>query len=372
MQRREEVGREEGWRPVKMLLVHPGASWSTADVYNNLLAGLRAHGVEPLLYNLDVRLARSNHWLTWNWNKSGKRGQKPTFADAAYHAGIGVIERALRHQVDWVLVVSAMFLHPDILILLRRAGLKVACLFTESPYDDEPQLTVAGLVDVAWTNERSSVAALRAACPRTYYLAHAFNPDAHRPDLPVDLDVPCHDVVFVGTGFRERIDLLKALPWSGSDIDFGLYGTWSALGPRSWLRREALKGSVVDNRLAAQLYRAAKVGLNWHRTSQGFGTGADHPQIAGAESLNPRCYELAACQSFFVTDRRAELDDVFGDLVPTFSTADELDALVRRWLPDDAGRKARAAAIHDAVRSHTWHARAEQVLTQLGTAQTAA
>jgi spore maturation protein CgeB len=363
----EEEGRrrEEGRREVKILLVNPGASWSTKDVYDNLLSGMRKSGVFPFQYNLDVRLARSAYWLKWNWKKSGKKGECPSFADASYHASTGVLERALRQNVDWVVVVSAMFLHPDVFILMKRAGLKVAVVMTESPYDDKPQMDVAKLVDLVWTNERSSVDVLKAAQPNTYYLAHAFSPEQHRPDLALEPDVPRHDVVFVGTGFRERVELLKALPWSDGSVDFGLYGTWSALPARSWLRKTCLKGSVVDNRVAAQLYRAAKIGLNWHRTSIGFGVKGNHPQILGADSLNPRCYELAACQSFFVTDWRAELDDVFGDLVPTYRSADELDDLVRRWLPDDEGRRVRAAAIRDAVRPHTWDVRAEQVLNQL-------
>lgn len=364
-EKRQEQAERQRRRPVKILLVHPGASWSTADVYLNLLDGLRSHGIFPYQYNLDVRLARSNHWLTWNWKRSGKQGEKPTFDDASYHAGIGIVERALRLEVDWVVVVSAMFLHPDLLVLMRRAGLKVAALLTESPYDDGPQRIVAPLVDLVWTNERTSVEMLRAVQPQTYYLAHAYNPVSHRPDLPLEHDVPRHDVVFVGTGFRERLDLLQALPWSDGSVDFGLYGTWSALPSRSWLRKTCLRASVIDNRVAAQLYRAAKIGLNWHRTSQGFGTSADHPQIGTAESLNPRCFELAACQTFFVTDRRAELEDVFGDVVPTFSSAEELDALVRRWIPDEPGRRARAAAMREAVAPHTWHARAAQVIDHL-------
>jgi hypothetical protein len=32
----------------------------------------------------------------------------------------------LRFDVDWVLVISAMYLHGDVLTLMKRAGLKVA------------------------------------------------------------------------------------------------------------------------------------------------------------------------------------------------------------------------------------------------------
>ena len=42
--------------------------------------------------------------------------EQPSAADSLYFAGQGVIERALRFQPDWVLIWSAMFLHPDIIV----------------------------------------------------------------------------------------------------------------------------------------------------------------------------------------------------------------------------------------------------------------
>ena len=40
---------------------------------------------------------------------------------------------ALRLRVDWVLVISGIFFHPDAIGLLKRAGLSTAIVFTESP-----------------------------------------------------------------------------------------------------------------------------------------------------------------------------------------------------------------------------------------------
>ena len=76
----------------------------------------------------------------WRDSRCGRGGRwrtcAPTPADVQYHAGQEVVTRALRHEADWVVVVCAAYLHPDVLILCRRAGLRLAAVFTESPYDD--------------------------------------------------------------------------------------------------------------------------------------------------------------------------------------------------------------------------------------------
>src|SRR5689334_16083560 len=144
------------------------------------------------------------------WRRMGSpKDNKPTWPDVLYHASIFALERALRHQVDGVLLMSGMYLPEDLLILLRRAGLRTGLLLTESPYDFEHEAQWVSHVDVAWTNERTSVLGLRQANPNVHYLAHAYDPAIHRPDAPLNPDLPAHDVVFVGTGFEERIQLLE-------------------------------------------------------------------------------------------------------------------------------------------------------------------
>ena len=39
---------------MRVMVVHPGASFSTADVYDGLIVGLRAHGVNLIEGRLDT------------------------------------------------------------------------------------------------------------------------------------------------------------------------------------------------------------------------------------------------------------------------------------------------------------------------------
>ena len=352
---------------MKILLVDPGADWSTADVYAGLDAGLRAlgHTVVGFRYGRKMDIMLKALEATFKARAKSKEPikTKPTVADAAYITSELVVTWALRQQPDWTVIVSGMYFHPDALVLMRRAGLRTAVLLTESPYDIVKEARFAQLADVAWTNERTAVGPLREVNPRTNYMPHAWHPDRHSPSAgALDGAAPSHDVAFVGTGFRERCDLLQGVQWRG--IDLGLYGSWPLLG-RSRLRR-CVKAGITDNTAAAALYRKAKINLNLFRSSMGFSGSAG--RILGSESLGPRAYELAACGAFFVSERRAEIADLFGDLVPTFEGPRELQELLKRWLPDEVGRRRIAAQLPAAVRGHSWVERAKQMVTDLSLA----
>lgn len=344
------------------LIWWPGAPYATHEVAAGLAFGLEAHGVRVEHYATNAHVEASGRYLNLLWKECGKPAQKPNDVDVLYHAACGVLERAHRTNCEWILVVSGMFQHPDVILWLRRAGFKVALVCTESPYDLAGELAMARLVNHVFTNERTTVPAFETVTRSVSVVRHAWHPEAHRPDLGVEVtDVPAHDVVFVGTGFIERVQLLERVNWDG--IDFGLYGNWALVSRRSPLRKH-IKGREIKNAAVAALYRRAKVGINLHRTSQRYSKDTLH--VARAESLNPRAYELAACGLFFVSDYRAEVPEVFAGAVPTFRTAEELESLIRTWMvATESTRVDRAADIHRAVHNDSWIDRAREVITHL-------
>lgn len=348
---------------MRILLVHPGASWSVSDVWCGILGALERAGVEVAQYALDGRIQTQNEWFRWLWKRRKRQGQPLdpySEADILYAACEGVVTRALRLKADWVLFIAGTYVHPATFHMCRQAGLKIATILTESPYADEQETKLAGVSDVVWTNERASVPTFAAVCPQVYYWQHAMDPERHQVEEQTGLPVAGHDVVFVCTAFIERIRMIEAVNWEG--IDLGLYGNWELMGSRNPLRRY-IRGKVIDNRLTAALYHKAKIGLNIHRTSIGY--GREVPHVQAAESMNPRLYELAACGTFFITDPRAEVAEVFGGLVPTFRTPEELEALIRRYLADAEARQAIAAQLPAKVAGHTFDARIQDVLAVL-------
>ena len=348
---------------MKILLVHPGASWSIADLWRGVHKAFERQHIEIVDYAMDGRIAHSTDFLHHVWRvgqQQGKHLDPPGMPDYIYHASQGILERALRHHVDWVFVISGMYIHGDILGLLRQAGLRTAVILTETPYANDCERVIASMADVVWTNERASLGEFAGLCHEVHYFQHAYDPEVHRPSLDIEPGVASHDVVFVGTGFIERVNLLRGVNWDG--IDLGLYGAWELPGSRNRLRKY-ICGGVTPNEITAQLYRQAKVGLNLHRTSIGFGRDVKH--IEYAESMNPRCYELAATGTFFISDARAEVREVFGDAVPTFETPQQLEELIRYWLAHDEERRLVAASLPYLVRSHTFDNRVEDILQVL-------
>jgi spore maturation protein CgeB len=246
---------------------------------------------------------------------------------------------------------------------MRRAHLQVFVVFTETPYDIAKELEMAKLVDGCWTNERTSVAAFQAVNPHSGYLPHAWHPERHQPGpQPIDTTVAAHDVVFVGSGFPDRVAWLSAIDWTG--IDLGLYGSWEGIRKGHRLK-PFVRGAQIDNVTAGALYRRAKIGLNLYRTKVGWGRNT--PTITHAESLNPRAYELAACGAFHLSSDRAEVREVFGHRVPTFTTADEASTLIRFWLQRDERRAALASELPACVAESSWGIRATTVIGDLQT-----
>jgi len=351
--------------------VGAGASFSTKDVEEGYLRALRAQPqVDVKYYSLEARLGLARDWLYKLWRARGKPpDQRPSWPDVVYRGSIEAFEMALRFDVHWVVVISGMYFHPDVLELMRRARLRTGVLLTESPYEDDAQARVAALVDLVWTTERTSVDRLRLEVydnqrrtwgnRETRYVRHAYDPERHTPAVDIDASVPAHDVVFVGTGFEERIEQLAAVDWDG--IDLGLYGNWTLLGSRHKLRRY-VRGGPISNETTAMLYRRAKIGLNLHRSSQGYGRGVAH--IRGAQSINPRAYELAACGVFQIADHRDELTETFGNTVPTFVPT-RLEDVVRAYLLDSPSRRYAAKQARERIKTHTFAARAAQLIADL-------
>lgn len=337
---------------MKLLCIQPGANSSTSDVYNGLTRALTRQGHEVIPYLLDRRLDSMARWLNWQWKRAGKPDPRPTTEDVFYLAGTPILERALWHLPDWVCVFSGSNVHPNVFRMLRRMGVPTMLLLTESPYLPDIEMDMVPWATVVFTNEVTAVEDFRKVQPHTYYLPHAYNPAVHFPKEAPD-DTPTHDVVFVGTGFEERIKLLSEVDWTG--IDLGLYGIWNLLGSRHPLRK-FVRGGIVPNEQTVDMYRKAKVGLNLYRTSMGYDRNVEH--ITTAESMNPRAYELAASDVFHVSDYRPEVLDTFGGAVPTFSNANELQALLLRYLHDAAAREALARRAKWRVAGETFDKRA--------------
>jgi spore maturation protein CgeB len=335
---------------MKVYVIHPGAQWSTCDVYTGLVAGLQA---QP---GVDIYEGRIDTILNWYDNAVQAGIAVGVFSlDVANNnifnrqrmASAHITQHILDIWPDVVISVSGHNYHLADADILRKAGIKTAVILTESPYFGELEGEMRAHYDVAFTNERKSGQRLHA-----HYLPHAYNPAVHTPDGPKGYAA---DVFFCGSMFDERRALFNAVDWEG--VDFVWRGHDMSETPTA----------LMPNAATAAYYRGAKISLNQHRTTTSHGSG-EHIAADEAESLNPRAYEIPACGAFqLCDDSRAEGWEVFGDCFPTYRAGDaaDLSRQARYWLTHDDRREETARMMHAAVLPHSWTARATQVLERL-------
>lgn len=338
---------------MRILVVAPGHGFSTLDVFSGVCAGLRANGCQVFEYPLHTTFETMQLLVA----AAKEMGIAPEggYPDPLQLGTMGIPGYAMAKRVERVLFIHGLNVPPSIPETLRRGGYKTALLCTESPYETAKEADAAAFYDVVFTTDRAAPPLFTRNRPdRVHYLPHAWHPGRHTPDGA--LTDPC-DVFFVGTRYPERDALLSGVDWSGIDFrDKTLDYTKQEL--------PALMGQITPNEVTAAHYRSAAISLNHHRTST-FTEGDAHIAPGSAESLNPRAYEVPACGGFLVSDARAELPDIFGDSVPTYTDSASLERLIRHFLSRPAERAALAARQHAAVVPHSWTHRARQLLDHI-------
>lgn len=339
----------------RILLVHPGHPFSTADVFDNLSLALTANGAHVIEYRLDRSLTIAEG-LTGAAAKYGVPDE--LIPDVFKLAGNEIPGFALLNDVQYAIVITGCYVRYGIPLALRKAGIITALVCTESPYETtDKEQHIAAPYDLVFTNERTALPLFARNKPGTvHYLPHAYTPSVHHPGV-ADADKVC-DACFIGTGFPERQALFNGVDWS--DIDLILRGTlWE--GTES---ADALTRTLTDNRDAAAYYRSARININTHRTTRDYG-GTAHIGAHEAESVGPRLYEIAACGGFQLVDNsRQEAKDLFGDALATYRHGDsaDLERQLRYWLTHPEARAQYAAAQHAAIQGQTWDSRAATIL----------
>jgi spore maturation protein CgeB len=339
---------------VRFLVAQPGPSFSVADVYAGWVEALRNLGQQVFEYNLDDRLAFYGSVLL-ETEEEGRFKKALTGEQAIELAVNGLYAAILKTRPHVLLVISAFFTGPELLHITRSAGVKVVVVHTESPYEDDRQLAVAHHADLNLVNDKISLDTFR-EISRAEYFPQAYRPSVHYPGFP-QAHQPC-DFAWVGTGFPSRVEFFEAMDLSGIDVALG--GNWKLLDDDSPLLPFVVNDleDCFDNTDAADLYRAAKVGLNLYRREAHAADKAD------GWSMGPREVEMAACGLFFLRDPRPEGDEVL-DMLPTFATPEDASEQLRWYLGHDGEREAAARKAREAIQDRTFDQHAARLLRLL-------
>jgi len=347
----------------RILLVQPGPDFSVADVHRGWKKALSRLGHTVMDYTTSDRLTFYGRALMEDFTQEPCEHGRPAVKRAMTSneetiqmALKGLYETCYVFWPDVIFFVSAFWMTPAMLQVLRTRRHKLVMLHTESPYQDDEQLLRGQFADLNLLNDPVNIAAWKELDVPVAYMPHAYDPDVHYPDGRTNRYEA--DFAFVGTAFKSRQEFFANMDLSGLSVVFG-GGNWNNVEPEYKHLLDYLghhPEMCVGNEETARIYRLAKCGINFYRRE------SEDAHAGEGWAMGPREVEQAACGLFFLRDPRPESDEVFGHILPAFGSADEASQELRYWVKNDALREYRANQAREAIADRTFDNNAKAAL----------
>jgi spore maturation protein CgeB len=335
---------------VRVLIVGEEAPGALADSYARAFCSLGAE-VARLCTRRGARLGVPG---------AGTRAGRRLLAPLAARALNRRVRRAAGEGADLVLVVKGAELEAATVAALRReTGAPVVNVYPDDPFSTlrsnrlRHGPAVLREYTRCFTFARHLVDAYARAGAAVSYLPFAWDEHLHAPRAAPE-GAETLDAVFVGNLDAERIRWLEAVDPARLAV-FGEH-TRAALPRGSRLARARFFPAVYGPDMAALLARS-RISLNVMRAQN-------------AASHNMRSWESPACGAFTLSQRTAELAELFrdGEEVALAATPAELGEAVEHWLARPAERARVAAGGLRRVAGESYAARAAAILRAVGLA----
>jgi GT2 family glycosyltransferase len=183
---------------------------------------------------------------------------------------------------------------------------------------------------------------------RAELLPIATNPDRFHP--PAD-DGARHGIVFTGNYWLDPRETVELADIERLGVTLRIYGA-------NWSGHETMGRYWHGHRSYYELpeiYGQASIVLD-----------DSHPVTRRWDSVNSRVFDALASGGLVVTNCRGGAEDLFGGRLPSFETAEELNALLTEFTENPDACRDRAALLRDEVlRDHTYEARARTLHASL-------
>jgi spore maturation protein CgeB len=243
---------------------------------------------------------------------------------------------------------------------LKERGIVCVLWTIDPPLNFQPLIDAAPFYDHVFCQGTEAVELLeKAGIGGARWLPMACDPDCHHPldCSAADREKYGSDVVFVGSYYRERADLLERL----TAFDLAIWGPgWECLEPGSPLRR-CLRGAHTTPEEWLKIYNCSRIILATHyRDSQGR---------FPVYQASPRVFEALACGAFLLCDRQKDVLALFenGTDLVYFSDAADLADKIGYYLARAEVRKGIAAqGRRKVLENHTYVHRIESLLSGVG------
>lgn len=338
----------------RVFIVYPGHGTATIDVARGLHSGFLANDCEVTPFLLHAQAAWFGGLLS-----SDKAIPEELKTDASFVLAASAIPAAVlrSNKPDLIVVVHGLLVPEPIWESLQIIGQSICpvhLVCTECPYQDADIRRIAPYATNIWANDAYS-----ARDNGWYYLPAAYDPERHHPpDEPI---AGCPDLLFVGTGWPERVEFLRS-------VNFGALGL-RIVGPEySWAAAEGtdlekcIETCTIPGPALWAYYAGSGAVLNMHRTCRSILGDSDKEDPVQGYSLNPRCYQVPACGGLLLSDYRPEWDDVFGACLRPWKDAEDLGDMARILVGNPELRAEIIGRTMEAVKPHTYHERAAQIL----------
>ena len=162
------------------------------------------------------------------------------------------------------------------------------------------------------------------------------------------LKVPIkHDVIFLGNARSSRPDGRSVVgDLQKTSFDFKVWGNlWEDLIPK-----RHYGGRYWDYNELNNLYASARITMNDH-----------HPDMAREGFVSNKVFDILASGGFAISDKNIGIEKIFGQAVPQYESAQELQALITFYLNNPTERKKRMMDGRRIALSNTYRDRAVQV-----------
>ena len=347
---------------MKVFLVHTGFFWSSIDISRGVERALKRLGCDVVSFDPKdgLRLFRS---LTEQAAANGLRSANDmTLRLVCERIPLRVIEE----KPDLFLVIHGGRLPSNVVRAVRELGVPTAVWLLDDPHEIDLSSIYAREYDFVFTDESCAVEAHRKAGAR--HVRHI--PLGCSPDMQHPREVAAKyrsDICIVGSGFRERVELLTEASPALLKFNMKIIGPWPL--PEDSPLAPVLVNKVVSAEEAARYCAGAKIVLNPHRLPGGSEMASNLWRVPAA-SPNPRLFEAAACGAFVLNDdKRADVGKYFeiGREMDVFANAGELAEKAAWWLGHEEARAAGAASASLRARNlHSLDVRMADLLAETG------
>ncbi len=270
------------------------------------------------------------------------------------------IEQAVKHSCNFFLAYGGEEMEMEVCRRLKAACGCSAVWFTEDPYEFSVNQKRASLFDLIFTNDK---ACSEKYGPNAHHLPFGASKKFHYLHYPESDESFLYDLLFVGTAWPNRVDLIKAIEPHIADLRFKFaLPTNEFLPPFSLEQPEFTYNWKTPNNELARMANLSKITLMLGRVFSASGN------IAKSDTPGPRLFETALSCGFQL------LDDSIADFSPyftpdieaiTFSGPDDCLEKIRFYLENPAIRKQIATnAQKRALNSHTYGHRIQKILDE--------